>query len=198
MTRPTIYFIRHGQTDWNVERRLQGQRDTPLNETGRGQARRNGRALAAHFAAAGIDPDSFDFVSSPLLRAATTMELARAEMGLDPAAYRTDPRLMEITFGAWEGYTLEELAAEFGLVAAAREADKWNYVPPGGESYKMLTERIRGWLGSVDRPTVAVSHGGVNRAFRGLLENLPSHEIPSLDVPHDRILRVEGGTLEWF
>ena len=198
MTRPTIFFIRHGQTDWNVERRLQGQRDTPLNEIGRGQARRNGRMLAAHFAAAGTDPDSFDFVASPLLRAATTMELVRAEMGLDPAAYRTDPRLMEITFGAWEGYTLDELAVEYGMAAAAREADKWNYVPPGGESYSMLTDRIRGWLDGVDRPTVAVSHGGVNRAFRGLLEDMPAHEIPSLDVPHDRILKVAGGTLEWI
>ena len=88
---PLIYFLRHGQTDWNAERRFQGHLDIPLNETGRGQASRNGRALAAAIGEAG----AFDFVSSPLVRASETMEIVRREMGLDPKAYRTDLRLRE-------------------------------------------------------------------------------------------------------
>src|SRR5690606_32233692 len=81
MTAPTIYLVRHGQTDWNAEYRLQGQADTDLNETGRAQAGRNGRRLAGLVA----DPAGFDFVSSPMRRTRETMERLRAAMGLDPA-----------------------------------------------------------------------------------------------------------------
>ncbi|MEZ5841178.1 MAG: histidine phosphatase family protein [Hyphomicrobiales bacterium] len=194
-----LYFIRHGETDWNAEGRLQGQRDIPLNAHGREQAARNGRALAGHFAEAGLDPAGFDFVASPLSRAAMTMRIVRGEMGLDPEAFRFDPRLMEITFGDWEGVTLGELATVDKAAADARAADKWNYVPPRGESYSMLSERIGRWLDTVDRPMVAVSHGGVNRVLRGLLAgNIPTREVPILDVPQDRILVVRGDDFEWL
>lgn len=93
---PTIYFIRHGQTDWNAEGRFQGQCDIPLNDTGRAQAGRNGRALATAIGAA----DGFDFVSSPLQRASETMRILRRELGLDPTDFRTDARLVEINVGA--------------------------------------------------------------------------------------------------
>ncbi len=193
-----IYFIRHGETDWNAERRLQGQRDIPLNLKGEAQAARNGRVLAGHFRELGLDPAAFDFVSSPLGRARRTMEIVRREMALDPA-FRTDPELMEITFGAWEGSTLEELAARNRVAAEARAADKWNYVPPGGESYSMLSDRIAGWLAGVSVPTVAVSHGGVNRVLRGLVAgDIATREIPILDVPQDRILVVRDDAFEWL
>ena len=193
-----IYFIRHGETDWNAERRLQGQRDIPLNPKGEAQAARNGRILAAHFRELGLDPAAFDFVSSPLGRARRTMEIMRREMALDPD-FRTDPELMEITFGEWEGFTLEELAARNRVAAEARAADKWHYVPPRGESYSMLSGRIARWLARVDSPTVAVSHGGVSRVLRGLLDGgIPTREIPILDVPQDRILIVRDDAFEWL
>ncbi|TGZ38122.1 histidine phosphatase family protein, partial [bacterium M00.F.Ca.ET.162.01.1.1] len=87
---PLVYIARHGQTDWNVEGRLQGQADTDINALGRAQATRNGRRLAEF-----VDkPTYFDFVASPMRRTRETMELMRAAMGLDPLAYRTDPRLV--------------------------------------------------------------------------------------------------------
>ncbi|MGH6644424.1 MAG: histidine phosphatase family protein, partial [Bradyrhizobium sp.] len=98
---PTIVFIRHGETDWNAEGRFQGQQDIPLNTRGRGQARRNGLILKERMPEAA----AFDFVASPLERTRQTMEIVRAAMGLDPAAYRIDPILKEITFGEWEGHT---------------------------------------------------------------------------------------------
>ena len=103
-----IYMIRHGQTAWNAEGRLQGQKDIPLNYTGRAQAAGNGHALKALLGAAVSD---FDFVASPLGRTRETMEILRRAMGLDPLAYRTDKRLVEVSFGDWEGHTLEELMA---------------------------------------------------------------------------------------
>ena len=102
------YMIRHGQTAWNAEGRLQGQKDIPLNDTGRAQAAGNGRALKAILRDTVSD---FDFVASPLGRTRETMELLRGAMGLDPSAYRTDPRLVEVSFGDWEGHTLPELTA---------------------------------------------------------------------------------------
>src|SRR5437868_5015230 len=84
-----LYYVRHGETDWNRDQRYQGQRDIPLNATGRSQAVRNGRALAETL---GKDAAVIDYVASPLLRARETMELMRAELGLPPRGYRSDRR----------------------------------------------------------------------------------------------------------
>src|SRR6187402_3574572 len=124
MPRPTLYFIRHGETDWNRERRLQGQHDIPLNALGRVQASRCGEVLRGLLG--GVRPASeYPYVSSPLSRARETMELMRAAMGLEPGAYQTDSRLMEMSFGRWEGFTFAELQAREAEGLAERERDKW-------------------------------------------------------------------------
>ena len=97
---PSLYFVRHGQTDWNAETRFQGTRDIPLNDIGRGQASRNGKALKDI-----VDPSKVNFIASPLMRTRETMEIIRAEMELEPQAYQTDDRLKELSFGDWEGRT---------------------------------------------------------------------------------------------
>ena len=84
MRRPTLYYVRHGLTDWNVEQRLQGRRDVPLNRDGRAQALRCGEILRDLLVRDGRAPDSCDYVSSPLIRARETMELMRAALGLEP------------------------------------------------------------------------------------------------------------------
>jgi histidine phosphatase superfamily protein (branch 1) len=103
----TIYFLRHGETDWNRALRYQGQHDIPLNEQGRAQARRNGEALRA------LLPDiaAAEFVASPLSRARETMEIARAGLGLAPSGYRVDDRLKELHYGHWEGQLAADLPA---------------------------------------------------------------------------------------
>ncbi len=102
---PTLVFVRHGETDWNVEGRLQGQRDIPLNARGRGQAKRNGETIRELIPEAA----TFDFISSPLSRTRETMEILRAAMGLDPAAYEVDSRLLEITFCDLDGFTSRDI-----------------------------------------------------------------------------------------
>lgn len=194
----SLFLVRHGETDWNVEGRLQGQRDIPINATGRAQARRNGEALSAILADAGRDPGDFDWVASPLSRARETMEILRAAMGLDPAAYRVDPRLVEISFGAWEGSTLPEIKLRDAAGHAARKADKWEFVPPGGESYRMLSERTAPWLSGLAADTVCVAHGGITRVARGLLETIPSADIPVLPIRQDRIYLWDGTASRWL
>ena len=180
---PTIVFVRHGETDWNVEGRLQGQRDIPLNANGRAQARRNGEAIA------GAIPEAarFDFVASPLWRARETMEIARASMGLDPKTYEVDARLIEITFGELEGFTYQDIESREPGWLRTRDANKWEFLPPGGESYKMLSDRIIAWLETVARPLVVVAHGGVGRVLRAHLLGLDKAASVSENFPQDRV-----------
>jgi broad specificity phosphatase PhoE len=171
MRRPVIYFIRHGETEWNAARRIQGSRDNALSALGREQASRCGQLLAALFEREGRAPADFDYVSSPLLRARTSMELTRAGLGLDPAGYRIDERLAEIRFGAWEGLTFADIKETAADLLAVREQDPWHFVPPGGESYVQLLERVAAWHDALTRDTVVSSHLNTGRALiahRGL------------------------------
>lgn len=194
---PFMIFIRHGQTDWNAEGRMQGQRDIPLNDTGRDQARRNGAALRDYLKEQDISLQDLSYFVSPLSRAVETMDLIFGELGLPTDLYQRDERLREITFGAWEGYTIPEIAARSPEQAAARKADKWGFVPPEGESYRMLSSRIDAWLATITHPAVVVSHGGVMRVLQGRLLPMPAQEIPTLDIPQDRFLVWKDGEIEW-
>ena len=152
-----------------MERRLQGQHDIPLNALGRAQARRCGDILRDLLRARAAGRPSLDYVSSPLGRARETMELMRAELGLDPIRYRTDVRLMEMSFGRWEGFTFAELKTREANALAARERDKWGFVLPGGESYAQLEVRVQAWYRSVD----ARHRGGRTwRPVRALIAHL--------------------------
>lgn len=193
MSKNLLCLVRHGETDWNRVGRLQGTKDTPLNARGRDQAAAAGRLLAT------VHPEvaGFDFVASPLARARTTMELMRTAMRLPPTEYRLDDRLKELTFGRWEGMTLAELALHEPVGAKAREADKWGFVPPGGESYAMLSDRVGGWLAELERPTVAVSHGGVARVLLGLLGGVAKVKLPTLEITQGRVLVFEADRYRW-
>jgi probable phosphoglycerate mutase len=191
----TLYFVRHGETDWNRAQRYQGQKDIPLNVLGHSQAVGNGRTLAG---ALGAEAAAIDYVSSPLERARETMELMRAELGLPAQGYRTDDRLREIHYGYWEGELWTELPAKDPQGFAAREADRWGWRPTGGESYRELSERVAQWLGEVERDVVVTAHGGIMRVLRGLVLGLQSAEIFQLDVPQDKVLVVEAGRTRWL
>src|ERR1017187_7325997 len=130
---PTIYYIRHGETEWNAQGRLQGAQDTPLNDRGRKQAACAGGILAGLFARDGRSEQSLAFVASPLGRARLTMELVRGTLRLPPDDYAVDDRLREIGYGDWEGSTLSQMRQADPVVFAARESDKWTVPPPGGE-----------------------------------------------------------------
>ncbi|MFC3072138.1 histidine phosphatase family protein [Shinella pollutisoli] len=190
-----IYLIRHGETDWNAEGRLQGQKDIPLNGTGRGQAAGNGRALKTLLG----DAAGFDFVASPLSRTRETMEILRGAMGIDPAAYRTDRRLVEVSFGDWEGHTLPELMEIAPERVRERARGKWDFIPPGeaAESYEILCWRVGSWLADVRGPTVCVAHGGVCRAlFR--LHGMEPEEAAGTPIHQDRILSIDETGMRWL
>jgi len=162
---PTIYYIRHGETAWNAEGRLQGTLDIPLNDLGRQQAAHAGNILADLFARDGRDTSSLTFVASPLGRARSTMELVRGKLKLPTADYALDDRLREIGYGQWEGSTLPQMQLSDPEIFAKRQAEKWTVSPPGGESYASVQIRVRDWYDQLRADTVAVAHGGTARAL---------------------------------
>ncbi|WP_072394115.1 histidine phosphatase family protein [Hyphomicrobium sp. CS1GBMeth3] len=192
--RPTIYFIRHGETDWNRELRYQGQRDIPLNDTGRAQARRNGETLRQFLPVIA----ETEFIASPLGRARETMEIIRAELGLPPSDYAIEPRLVELCYGAWEGTLQADIKRDTPEAFAARSRDPFRWRPDKGESYADLFVRVSAWAGTRQRDSVIVSHGGVSRCLRAYVLGLDPAVIPELESPQDRVLILGDGAMRWL
>jgi len=146
----TILLVRHGETDWNLNRRVQGHSDTPLNDTGRAQARALGEEIAG---------EEIDAVySSDLMRAHETARLVAEPRGLDVTAIRD---LRERHFGTWEGLTDEEIFARF---PEARQGP-WG----DAETAEEMADRVLGALHRIaethpQRRVLVVSHGGPLRA----------------------------------
>jgi probable phosphoglycerate mutase len=194
MPPPVLYYIRHGETDWNVAYRLQGARDIPINRNGRAQALRCGEIMRDLLARDARSAADLDFVASPLGRARETMEIVRAGLGLDPHAYRTDARLTEVGSATGRVSASRSCAREADAVAS-RERDKWGFVPPGGESYQTMSLRVADWYATLTTDTVAVAHGGT---FRGLIVGLgimPVEEAPALDIVQGAVYVIADGRM---
>ena len=174
--------------------RIQGQQDIPINETGRQQARQNGQNLANLL----DDPQRMRYIASPLGRTRETMNIVRQELGLPSYGYETDDRLKEIYFGRWQTFTMEELRQTEPDLVAAREADKFNFVPPLGESYAQVLARLRSWLPYVTEDAVVVCHGGVLRMLEHHFNGTSAEQVAHILVPQDRIYRWDGTEAVWL
>jgi broad specificity phosphatase PhoE len=146
----TILLVRHGETDWNLERRIQGHSDRPLNETGLAQA----RALADELAGESIDA----VYASDLVRAVDTARAVAAPLGLSVDVV---PALRERDFGTWEGLTDDEILTRFPQARTQPWGD--------AETPEELAERVVEALRSIaarhpDATVLVVSHGGPVRA----------------------------------
>ncbi|MEW1810913.1 histidine phosphatase family protein [Pseudarthrobacter phenanthrenivorans] len=183
MTLTTFALVRHGQTDWNAERRLQGSTDIPLNDVGRGQAR----------AAVGIlAPYEWDaIVSSPLSRAAETADLIAEGLGLTVA--RRVPELTERSFGPAEGMQagpeLEALRVPGGFKGAESEDEA---ADRGIAALEALAEEFRG------RRLLVVTHGTLLRVTlgRAIGQTLTSVDNAALNLAHHHA--IDGWKLEYF
>ena len=189
-----IYFLRHGQTDWNVESRLQGQQDIPINANGRQQAMRNGAKLRDVLG----DPNRYRYIASPLGRTRETMNIVRQQLGLPNHGYEVDDRLKEISFGLWETYTFAELRETQAEAVCEREADKFGFQPPLGESYARLLSRIQSWLPYVTEDAVVVCHGGVLRMLEHHLNGTDPKKVTHIVIPQDQIYMWDGTTAKWL
>ena len=189
-----IYLVRHGQTAFNRERRLQGHLDSDLTELGRSQARAMAGLLADLVA---LDPPGqWRLVSSPLGRARATAEIIGARLDLP---VETDPRLMEISCGAWDGRLRGEIEAQ---APEAFASSGWAFRAPMGERYETVSARLADWLASLapepERRVIAVSHGISGRVLRGLYAGLTRDETVNQAVPQDAVYRLMNRQVDRF
>jgi probable phosphoglycerate mutase len=193
---PELYFIRHGETAWNAERRYQGRRDIPLNPRGQAQADANGLILRDLFERREIDPTALDWHVSPLGRARETMERVRAAFAGPLPAVEIDPRLIEISFGQLEGLLHSELAEHMATAPGERDAQYWHFRPEGGENYPDVEARLTEFSAALRGPSVVVAHGGIARVLRVLVEHAPVGEVINWPPPQDAIMHFTEGRLE--
>jgi probable phosphoglycerate mutase len=130
-----------------------------------------------------------------LQRALDTAAIIRSELGRAKLAIATDARLREISFGAWEGLTLEEIKARDPAAWARRVADRWHVPAPGGESYEAVAARVGAWLSEQSGVQLVVTHGAVDRILRGLYAGLTPEEMCKLPEPQDELFQLKGSRI---
>jgi broad specificity phosphatase PhoE len=186
-----LLLVRHGETEWNVQRRYQGRSDSPLTATGVAQAHAIGRLLAQlPEAAAG------PIVASPLGRARRTAEIIRKHLA-SAAPFQIDERLRELSLGSWDGLTYAEIAARSPGVFDGRGRYEWYFRSPDGEPYDAFAARLGAWLREQNAASATVvTHGIVTRLLRGLYAGLPRAAALMLPVPQDRVFRLSGGAVD--
>jgi broad specificity phosphatase PhoE len=182
-----LYLVRHGETEWNRQRRLQGRLDSALTAEGREHARANGALLARE----GVE----HLLVSPLGRARETADLIRAEYaeGLVSVAY--EDRLVERHCGAWEGLTMDDIEARFPDEWAARNRDPFHHRPPGGENLPDMLTRIAPFAERVRalplRSAAIVSHGISGRVLLTHFLGLAPAAADKVRQPNDLVYRLE-------
>jgi broad specificity phosphatase PhoE len=187
----TIFLARHGESDWNVQKRFQGHSDRPLTERGREQA---------HALADLVGSEKIDAVyTSPLRRARETAEIVAARAGLEAVAL---PELREVDTGSWSGLSRADVEARFpeGFARWRSGGSGWE----DGESYEEMAERVIGALRKIaeDHPdgrVLVISHGGPIRAIHAAAEGLAIKDYRRLKPvePNARLsaVAVENGRL---
>lgn len=157
-----VYLVRHGRTALNAEGRFQGRLDEPLDFEGLHQAERIGGKLR-EFLESGLR-DSIELWTSPLARAAVTMDIIADRLGRERGDISVAPELAEMGFGRWEGLTTDEVRERFPAERKQRRADRWGFTIDGGNSHADLANRFTRWISGLDGPALAVTHLGVMRA----------------------------------
>ncbi|MFW8636228.1 histidine phosphatase family protein [Cribrihabitans pelagius] len=167
---PRIWLLRHGQTKWNAERRIQGQLESALSDTGIMQARHQAGLMAD------VMKDSPPAFVSPLGRAQQTADIA-----LGGAPFTTDPRLAEAFAGAFQGMTLEEVAQAYPEVHSANPQHLDLFcAAPGGEGFDSFHARILDFMTSLTGPSVVVAHGLLGQVMRGIACGLDRAQMAAL------------------
>lgn len=178
-----LYFVRHGQTEWNAIRRMQGQWNSDLNDLGRAQADVNGRFLSTL--------DIEHMVASPLDRTRQTAEIINGHLDL-PVHY--DERIMEWDCGDWSGEMWDQVADKWPEEFAAWQADPYHYRGPNCENYPDMIERARPFLDEIlalpHTRIAIVSHGMIGRVMVSILLDMTIDEMFSFGQPNDVIFHL--------
>jgi probable phosphoglycerate mutase len=184
-----IYLLRHGQTAFNAELRLQGRCNSELTDKGEAQAIAMGRRLADELA----DPARWTVYASPLGRARQTALLVCEQLGLESDNIVWDERLMELGMGEWESRCLPELMAAHPDLDI--EQPDWYLQAPGAESFESIRRRARQWLldPTISARAIIVSHGLLGAMLRGVYADLDYETTWSQELPQDAFYKLQDG-----
>ena len=190
MNLPTIILLRHGETQWNIEGRYQGQLNSPLTQKGKQQAKENALKIERYLNSL----NSFTFVSSPLGRAKETAFIVADTLGIERNKIEFLDAIKEFNYGKFEGQTKEFCHEKYTQEYEARELNKWSYVIEGGESYVMVSNRLKHWLKSLkkDEVVLMVAHEMINRALRGFYCDLEKETMLTLRQPNNLVIKLEN------
>jgi len=180
MKYPDLYILRHGQTEWNAENRMQGWLNSPLTPKGHRDAIRQGEILS------GCDLTGFDIWSSPSGRAFQTAAIA---CGPFAEAIHTDIRLREIGVGDWSGMLREGLPTPSGPDPELAQYE----MAPGGEGFKAVLARARDFLDGLTKPAVLVTHGITSRALRSIVVGETALDNPSIHGGQGCVYHLSNG-----
>lgn len=188
MDLPKLILLRHGETVWNTEGRVQGRKDSALTQKGRDQAAAQGRLLQS---IPEVKTGGFDILCSPLGRARATATIALRGI---PIAMTLDVRLQEVSAGEWEGRTRDDLFAQFGGEGGiSNEFDLFTSAP-GGERFDELEMRCTAFLNDLSGPTVVITHGVTSLMLRGLACGLARDEMEALPRGQGCLYVIEQGS----
>ncbi|MBM3115826.1 histidine phosphatase family protein [Jeongeupia naejangsanensis] len=184
----TIYLLRHGQTEFNTVRRLQGRCDSPLTALGQEQASAMGEALRAELGSA----EGWAMRVSPLPRAQASAARVAAALGLPATAMTTDERIIEVGFGDWEQQLRADLVAQHPVLETAPD---WHFHSPNGEKLDEVLARIDAFLcdASLPQKLIVVSHGLFGRLLRARYLGLQGDALFTGEMPQDAFYRLHGG-----
>lgn len=184
-----IYLLRHGQTNYNHEGRMQGQLESQLTERGMAQA----QAMADLLKTEITDTAGWRLLASPLKRTRQSAAIVGATLGLE---VEIEPALIEVGCGVWEDRLYADLAKEHPQAFAGRD---WFFQAPDGERFEDVDGRVRPWLAAQPpepRKLIAVAHGVSGSLLRGAYLGLSREETLSQDMPQDAIFRLAEGTVQ--
>ena len=185
-----IYIVRHGQTAWNLQKRKQGRKDSPLTLKGIAQAEHIAKILNTEVQ----DISKFKIVVSPQWRCQQFASIVCEHIGIPFSQCVFEENLREHCFGLWEGKTEEEIEEAFpGFLARRYKPENyWSYVVPMGESYELLSLRVAKVLENYkDENVIFVCHEMVSKVMRGVLLDLETHEILPTKHPQDTVYKID-------
>jgi broad specificity phosphatase PhoE len=189
----TLYVLRHGECEHTVLGVIAAQNDSPLTALGREQARENGVLLRV----LGPKPSDLTYFASPLHRTASTMEIVRQAAGLPATGYVADRRLMELDAGENTWRRWADIHAELQQDPSWQH-DRWNHRHPGGESLRMLYDRVGEFLRTLTRDSVIVAHAGTIRMIRAHMLDLSTEAAMEFMTSNAGILRLSAGSETFF
>ncbi|HCE3313953.1 TPA: histidine phosphatase family protein [Vibrio parahaemolyticus] len=188
MTR-RIFVLRHGETEFNADKKLQGHCNSSLTSKGSDQARRVGTTLKQY-----VENRLFRVYSSTLGRALQTSQIVCQELNYSYENLNKEPRLKEFSLGEWEQRTIPSLEQEIPNLLAQND---WYLQAPNCETYESVRERLSSWLSDVthDEDIVVVSHGLTGIVLRGLLLGMDYTQVWQQDLPQDAFFIIEDGRI---